>query len=184
MENKYFVLFLVIIIVLGLLLAAALGLLAWLLLKNQRESSSQGPLPLPRRPRISAEPESQCPNHPDRPTSGTCALCEKSFCDQCLSSPDGPSFCREHIGIYLGTTWAELGEVRTTPNSPHAAEHLYRVKKELLEGGEIPSFILTNYKINTESDSIESYVCLCVPQDKREEILQKIDQHSVSQENT
>ena len=175
MEDKYFTLLLVAIIVLILLLAASLALLAWLLLKSRGVPADPSPLVPTRKPKFSRDSRTRCPNHPDKPTSGKCALCEKNFCGECLLSPEGPSFCRDHIGVYLETSWAELGEIKTTPDAPHKSEHLYRLKKELLRDGEIPSFILTNYKINTETDSIESYVCLCVPQSKRDEVLVRLE---------
>ena len=174
MEGKYLTLLLVAVIVLTLLLTATLTVLVWFLFKVHRNKETDQTAASPKKRQKSLASESRCPNHADKPTAGKCALCEKSFCDECLFSPDGPSFCREHIGVYLGTTWAELGEVKTTPMTPRAAEHLYRTKRELLESGKIPSFILTNYKINTEADTIESYVCLCVPRDKEKEILQKM----------
>ena len=181
MEGKHFTLLLAAVIVLVLLLAAALALLGWLLLKLHRENDATPTQKTNKKNKKKLEPGSHCPEHPDKPTSGKCALCEKNFCDECLFSPDGPSFCREHVGVYLGTTWAELGEIKTTPTTPYTAEHLYKTKRELLEGGEIPSFILTNYKINTEIDSIESYVCLCVPQEKKETVMERIRKNTEAQ---
>ena len=175
MEGKHLtLLLLVLIIFLTLLLAASLALLAWLLIKLQRGNNTPTHTKLPP---AKADRESRCPHHPDRPTSGKCALCEKSFCHQCLFSHEGPLFCRSHINVYLNTTWTELGEVKTTPNTPHAAEHLYQAKKDFLQKGKIPAFILTNYKINTETDTIESFVCLCVPHKNEEEASQKIKKY-------
>ena len=171
MEGKHLTLLLVLIIVLMLLLVASLALIVWLLLKFQKENLPEAASPSSP---AQADGESHCPLHPDKPTSGKCAMCEKDFCSQCLFSQNGPLFCRQHLNLYLSTTWAELGEVKTNAMTPHTAEHIYQTKKILLEKDDIPSFILTNYKINTETDTIESYVCLCVPEKNQGEVLQML----------
>ena len=175
MEGKYLTtLFLVLIVVLTLLLAVALALLTWLIFKLRSEKATSAPSSLkPQLVKDDAGPP--CPNHPDKVASGKCAICEKNFCSKCLFSQEGPTFCRAHMNLYLCTTWVELGEVKTTAMTPNEAAHLYAIKKELLKSGDIPAFIVTNYKINTESDTIESYVSLSVPQSNKEEISKRIN---------
>ena len=172
MEGNYLTLLLILITVLIFLLMISLCLMVWLFLKFRKENISKSDISSsPSVPTTNNDAESRCPMHPDKPTSGKCAICEKSFCAQCLFSHNGPLFCRQHLNLYLSTTWSELGETKTSAMTPHTTEHIYQTKKILLEENKIPSFILTNYKINTETDTIESYVCLCVPKANEDDVL-------------
>ncbi|MCR9205964.1 MAG: hypothetical protein NXH75_15380, partial [Halobacteriovoraceae bacterium] len=51
---------------------------------------------------------------------------------------------------------------KTTPETPESAFPIYDFKKELWEKEGLPAIVSTHYKINIETDSIESFVKLLV----------------------
>ncbi len=103
-----------------------------------------------------------CTNHPSDHAAGVCAICQNSYCEECIKEHEGHSFCEAHFRLYLSHQWNELDTIRTTPDIPESALPLYDFKKALWEEKEIPSLLSTHYKINIEDDFIESYVKLIV----------------------
>ncbi len=101
-----------------------------------------------------------CHVHSDQKSAGTCAICELPFCEECLTGHDKLNFCPDHYRLFLENSWSEVSSVKTTPSTPQKGLHIYKVKKEAWEQNAIPSYIVTYYKIDTESDIIESHVKL------------------------
>ena len=115
-----------------------------------------------------------CKNHPSDHAAGVCAICQNSYCEECIKEHEGHSFCETHFRLYLSHQWNELDTIRTTPDIPESALPLYDFKKTLWEEKEIPTLLSTHYKINIEGDFIESYVKLIV---RREEWTQLKDRY-------
>jgi hypothetical protein len=103
-----------------------------------------------------------CHNHKDQPTIGACLICEDVFCEACLIEHEGMFFCRDHFKTYAGNRWKQITDLKTTPNTPEEGMFIYDYKREQWTKRNIPSFILTHYKINVEEDLIESYIQLHV----------------------
>lgn len=103
-----------------------------------------------------------CHNHKDQPTIGACLICEDVFCENCLIEHDGMFFCRDHFKTYAANRWIQITDLKTTPNTPEEGMHIYEYKRLQWNKKNIPSFVLTHYKINVEEDLIESYIQLHV----------------------
>ncbi len=103
-----------------------------------------------------------CSNHPDAQSVGGCLICEDVFCENCLIEHDGLYFCKEHFRVFANNKWKQITDVKTTPDTPIDGLYVYHFKRKLWKEENMPSFILTHYKINIENDFIESFVQLNV----------------------
>jgi hypothetical protein len=112
--------------------------------------------------KISVTEKYYCTKHPDRPTVGSCLLCEDVFCEDCLVEHEGMYFCKEHFKVYAAHRWTQITDVRTTPNEPELGLFVYDFKRKIWKESSTPTFVLTHYKINVEGDFIESYIQLNV----------------------
>lgn len=103
-----------------------------------------------------------CKNHTETATAGSCLICEDVFCESCLIEHEGMYFCREHFKIFANYKWKQITDVKTTPNTPEDGLYIWDFKRDIWNNRNIPSFVLTHYKINVDDDFIESYVQLNV----------------------
>ena len=116
-----------------------------------------------------------CANHPQDHAVGICAICQDSFCEECVKEHDGISFCSAHFRFFLNNEWVEMKSIKTTPDTPETAMPLYDFKRGLWEKEGTASIISTHYKINIEGDSIESYVKLLVREDDLRPLSEKFE---------
>jgi len=142
--------------------------LVYQLFKKNSSSSSKESLPEPEAPKspvaevLDREPlKYVCAFHPDCDPVGVCAICEAACCESCLREWEHLNFCSDHIKLYAAHKWEPITNERTTANSPEASSYIYEFKKNIWSQG-VPSFIVTHYRIEIESDIVESYVQLFV----------------------
>ena len=103
-----------------------------------------------------------CVNHSTIEGVGMCSICSDTFCDKCLKNLDNLNFCPEHFKLYNENEWEEIDSVKSSSETPEMGIELYKFKTQKWKENEIPSFIMTHYKINLHEDLIESYVKLFV----------------------
>jgi len=103
-----------------------------------------------------------CYVHKDISSSATCAICEQEICEKCVRQIDNINFCSEHVTTYISNTWSPITNQKTTPDNPTDGIYIYNFKKDIWVSEEIPCYIVTDYKINMETDQIESFVQLNV----------------------
>jgi hypothetical protein len=106
-----------------------------------------------------------------------CAICEKLLCETCDKADDTLHFCPEHFHLYLSNKWTPITNLKTTPDNPEAGHNIYNFKGHYWNKFNIPSYIITHYRINVESDYIESYVQLFVLESEAEELKIKLENH-------
>lgn len=111
-----------------------------------------------------------CKNHAELPSQATCLICEDTFCEKCLIEHDSMQFCKEHFKTFSQNRWMNITDIKTTPNAPHEALHIYHFKRKIWKEQQTPSYILTHYKINIDEDFIESFVQLFVIKDQSEHL--------------
>ena len=116
-----------------------------------------------------------CENHPDIPSVGGCLICEDVFCEKCLIEHESLYFCKEHFKTFANNKWKQVTDTRTTPNTPEDGLYIYHFKRHIWKVQNIPSFVLTHYKINIEEDYIESFIQLNVVEDIAEELIADIE---------
>ena len=116
-----------------------------------------------------------CHNHPSDHATGVCAICQNSFCEECIKEHEGHSFCEAHFRLFVSHEWDEIDTIKTNPDIPESALPLYDFKQQLWQEKEIPSVLSTHYKINIEGDFIESYVKLVVRKEELSELKDRYD---------
>ncbi|NOT79426.1 MAG: hypothetical protein HOP07_10580 [Bacteriovoracaceae bacterium] len=116
-----------------------------------------------------------CKNHPDNASIGACLICEDVFCEKCLIESDGLCFCKDHFKTFVNNKWSQITDVKTTPATPEEGMFIYQYKRQIWRDRDIPSFVLTHYKINIEHDYIESYIQLNVITSKAEDLKMEIE---------
>jgi hypothetical protein len=103
-----------------------------------------------------------CENHPESPSVAGCLICEDVYCEKCIIEHNGMHFCKEHFKIFANNKWKQITDVKTTPETPEEGLFIYHFKRKIWREDKTPSFVLTHYKINIESDIIESFIQLNV----------------------
>ena len=116
---------------------------------------------------------SYCSNHPQDHAKGMCSICQECFCDDCIKEHDGLTFCNPHFRLYISHEWTELETIKTTPETPESAFPIYDFKKLLWEEEGLPAVISTHYKINIDTDTIESFVKLLVRTDELDSLSER-----------
>lgn len=161
-----------------LLIGILSGIVVYLLLKSKEQAgdSNSSAEESNKLNQSSFEGLENCHFHEKEPGKGSCCMCEKSCCESCLKEYDGLTFCPEHLRTFSENKWIDITNVKTTPNNPEAAIYIYEFKKELWKNRNIPTYIVTHYKINIDGDHIESYVMLYVRSQDEENLRNKINQ--------
>jgi hypothetical protein len=116
---------------------------------------------------------SYCANHPQDHAKGMCSICQECFCEECIKEHDGLTFCNPHFRLYISHEWTELETIKTTPDTPETAFPIYDFKKLLWEEEGLPAVISTHYKINIDTDTIESFVKLLVRTDELDSLSER-----------
>lgn len=150
------------------LLFIVIGFLFYYLFKNKNEGAQYKKV-------LNKEfPVYKCEIHKDRDSDGSCAICEKTFCQDCLKKNENLSFCPEHFELFFKETWADVWTIKTTPDRPEKAKSMYDLKNQMWQEKGIPTYIVTHYKINFEQDHIESWVILFSRESDKENLLENI----------
>lgn len=172
MNNSNEFIFLILLAFSFLAIGVLSGVVVYLFLKSKNSNSEEGNnTASPKKPQVE---HSYCENHSNEASKGSCAICEKGFCDTCLRDFEGINFCPEHLKLVSENKWVGITNIKTTPNDPEAAMYVYNFKKEQWKTNKTPSYIVTHYKINFEGDHIESYVKLFVRSQDEEYLKDKI----------
>lgn len=103
-----------------------------------------------------------CLHHADAPSVGSCLICEEIFCENCLVDHQSMHFCKDHFRLFSNYKWKQITDEKTTPDTPLHGTYIYNFKRDLWLKKNIPTFVMTHYKINIENDYIESFVQLNV----------------------
>lgn len=186
MENILLTL-VVVLIVLLLILMGGLAYLGWRLLKKNDQTTAKDIEDDKIHPEIkrrmlearslkaSQHIEATCRLHPKEPSEGSCAICAEYFCKSCLKPQQSLLFCREHVSLYLNSSWSEVCNIKSNPNDPEAGVELIDWKKKLWDSEGTPTFIQTHYKINVDGDQIESWIVLFARDKEKEDIKKRLE---------
>ena len=118
-----------------------------------------------------------CIHHPDIPSVASCLICEEVFCEDCLVEHESMHFCKEHFRTFANNKWKQITDVRTTPDTPEDGLFIYNFKRDLWQDKNIPTFVMTHYKINIENDFIESFIQLNFREEDVEKLTVQIEKY-------
>lgn len=116
-----------------------------------------------------------CVNHPERQAQGVCAISQETICETCIREDDGLVISVDHFRTYLEAQWVIIEKVKATPDDTSASAHIYRLKNRLWSKEEIPTLVSTHYKIDVETDQIESHIHFLVREQEREELQAQLE---------
>lgn len=117
-----------------------------------------------------------CPYHPTEPGEVQCGMCARYFCSRCVRPMKSIYFCKEHMALYLRNHWTEVLTIKTNSSDPENGVRLYERKQQLFIEQQIPTYVETHYKIEVDSDFIETYLVLFAMEENVEEVRKYIEQ--------
>lgn len=181
MEQALFI----IVIILGLILVLLLGAIVFFLFRylriKEKNSSELSPnalskdhpsykkVPKEVRENIHSAKESRkqlvgsfCVDHPDLPAKGRCAISDELYCDLCLTKENDVKVARKFLNLFLDHEWPVFQMLNNEEVGADKLNEVMRVKKELWKDGQIPIITQRQFKINIESDEIETFTVIMV----------------------
>lgn len=99
----------------------------------------------------------KCVDHPELNAKGTCSLSDQAFCELCLTKEKDIKIARKFLHLLLDHEWLQLHFINNEEVGGDKLNELYRVKKEIWKGQDIPLITQKQYKINIENDQVEAY---------------------------
>ncbi len=110
-----------------------------------------------------------------------CNVCETELEEQDHFEIDNLHFCKEHYNIFIKNEWSEISNQKTTADTPEAGIYIYNFQRDLWHSEKIPSFIVCEYKIDVNTDQIETYVKLNVIDKMATQLEERLKQSRVVQ---
>ena len=117
----------------------------------------------------------------DKKIAGLCGICEKELAEEDHFEIDNIHFCKEHYNLYIKNDWQEISDQRTTADTPEAGIYIYNFQRSLWQNEKVPSFIVCEYKIDVNTDQIETYVKLTVLKNMAPQLEERLNQSKVLQ---
>ncbi|RLA66828.1 MAG: hypothetical protein DRQ88_05215 [Epsilonproteobacteria bacterium] len=103
-----------------------------------------------------------CITHNKSRATGSCQICDKTFCSECLENYRGLLLCSGHHLLAQKSCWTSIKSVRLSSENPKKGLMLQEIKEKLWEEMSLPAYIITHYRLNLELDIIESHMDLYV----------------------
>lgn len=169
--------FIILIIFMGLILILLMALIVYLFIKmNENKNIPEAPISTfiqPTKKKLMSNTQldptlQMCVNHPEASAQALCAISQDPICDRCVREDDGIIFSLDHFRTYLENKWAEVESVRATADETQASAHLFAFKYHTWKKDQTPSFVTTHYRIDVESDEIESLIKLYVKEEEKD----------------
>lgn len=107
-----------------------------------------------------------CPNHPDEPGEAQCAICDDLYCRVCIRPFKSLHYCKEHLALIMRHDWVEILTLKTSTTDPEEGVRLYDRKKHVFREHGLPTYVETHYKIDVDSDHIETHLKLFAVDDQ------------------
>jgi hypothetical protein len=182
--DQKLLLILVLLFALVLILTILVGILAYKLFRETPSKNSSYHEPGSENSKLTKEKEEAelldptlmvCINHSERQAQGICAISQDPICETCLREDDGLVISVDHFRTYLQAQWVAIDKVKATPDDTTASAHIYRLKNRLWANDEVPTLVSTHYKIDIDTDQIESHIHFLVREQEREELKKELE---------
>ena len=173
METALFV----IIIILCVILILLLGVVAYFLyrylklkesdkssLKKDATKSLEKRMPLEMREKVNEAQKLTkslvgqfCIDHPENSAKGNCSISNEYYCELCITKEKDVRIARKYLNMFLDTEWKDTFFFNNSEIGTEKLNELFRVKVELWKDKSIPVITQQQFKINIETDDIETY---------------------------
>ena len=155
----------VLVLIIIILLLGIVGLLVWLILRPHLSKKEKNDV-------VEEFVERRCLNHPERSATGNCKICDELFCEECLIRDENLLFCSKHIDLYTSSEWIKISTVTASPKDSERGLELFDIKKHIWTESKIPTYIETHYKIDYETDEVESHVTLFAREEDNQRLIE------------
>ncbi len=162
-----------------MVLIAVIFIMALVFFKNKTHENAESDKKFKIKNNDDLPKEGTCFVHPLENAKTICAICSNLLCQNCNRDYDHLHFCPTHFETFIAYNWKPVTTVIAHPNRPLDGLALHHFKDNLWQSHKTPSYIVTHYKIDVESDQIESYIQLYVREEEYEMINSKLIQHEL-----
>ncbi|MBT7611550.1 MAG: hypothetical protein HN576_17470 [Bacteriovoracaceae bacterium] len=178
MDTQFWIILFFLILISGLLITV-LGLAFYIVFTNNNaktdsakntEAIKKNAAPCT----IDAPPLVNCHHHDKIQAQAFCSICKLALCEDCVRDDKNIYFCQDHFQLYLQSDWVELETVTTNPNHPEDGMYIYEFKEKIWLENNTPTFVTIHYKIDVESDHIESELKLMARKEEKKFLKEKI----------
>lgn len=181
MDQQVYLIIILLLATLIAVLALIVALLVFKIFKTGGATQQEEPLPERKTEAktgqvLDSDPHLQvCINHPERQAQGICAISQDPICEGCIREDDGLVISVDHFRTYLQSVWVSIESVKATPDDTLASAHIYQLKIDLWQTNKTPTFVSTHYKIDVDTDQIESHIQFFVREEEKEELKREIE---------
>lgn len=118
--------------------------------------------------------EANCKTHLEKRATGGCQICEGTFCEECLEIYRNILLCPKHHQLAIKASWISVKTIRLSSENPQEGIKLQELKESVWKKENLPAYIITHYRINIESDVIESHMDLYVRRQDEDQFKEKL----------
>lgn len=101
-----------------------------------------------------------CSDHPDLVSVGVCAISGKNYCEHCLKSFQSLKIGKKYMNLYLDHEWAVFMTLAKESTFADPPKEVLDLKYRLWSESQIPVIVQSQFKINIDSDEVESFIVL------------------------
>lgn len=103
-----------------------------------------------------------CVDHPEILAKGICAISSENLCELCLTKEDDIKIGRKYLNTYLDNSWTDLEMIRHTSENSSLISQIESLKKNLWDENQTPIIMQKQFKIDIDTDIIETYTLVKV----------------------
>ncbi len=111
-----------------------------------------------------------CIDHPELYAKGVCSICNEPYCELCITKEMNVKVARKHLDLILDSKWEMVHMLQNEETGPDKLNELFRIKKSLWRESQTPIITHRQFKINIETDQIETYTFVQVREQDLAEI--------------
>lgn len=98
-----------------------------------------------------------CVDHSTEVSIGNCAISGNAYCKHCLKTFQNIKVGKKYLNMFLASDWLDFLVIPKRDIYDDVDPRLLDLKRELWENEKMPIIVQNHYKINIDSDQIESY---------------------------
>lgn len=115
-----------------------------------------------------------CVDHLENEAKGICSISGEQYCELCITKENDVRIARKFLNLFLDTTWNDTFFFNNKDIGKEKINELMRVKNELWHSKSIPVIAQKQFKINIETDDIETYTVVMTREQDQSEISSRL----------
>lgn len=107
-----------------------------------------------------------CVDHPENMAKGKCSISGEPYCELCITKEKDVRIARKYLHLFLDNTWENIFFIEDEILGEEKLAKLMDLKKEIWSNDGTPIITQKQFKINVETDMIETFtVVMARPED-------------------